>query len=83
MQSEDDSGNESDDGTQGPSGKRRRFNPEALEKRRERRLWEEKKQVVVRFAQLIKAYSRYYSIVDFSDGEEFIIIAMRKSGFSL
>ncbi|XP_013383421.1 cell division control protein 45 homolog [Lingula anatina] len=50
---DEDSGNESD--TSEPSGKRRRFDEAALEKRRERRLWEEKKkQILFEYTQFSK-----------------------------
>ena len=41
FQSDDDSGNESDSSER--SGKRKRFDDEAIERRREKRLWEEQR----------------------------------------
>ena len=41
LQSDDDSGNDSDSSER--SGKRKRFDDEAIERRREKRLWEEQR----------------------------------------
>lgn len=43
FQSDDDSGNDSDDSER--SGKRRRFDDASIEKRREKRLWEENRYI--------------------------------------
>lgn len=45
FQSDDDSGNDSD-GSE-PSGKRQRFDADKLERRREKRLWEEKRSKIL------------------------------------
>lgn len=58
LKSDDDSGNDSDDSER--SGKRRRFDDASIEKRRERRLWEEN-----RWVQLIRKINCKKSVYDF------------------
>ena len=51
MQSEDDSGNDSDSSER--SGKRKRFDDEAIEKRREKRLWDENRFVLYIYTHMV------------------------------
>ena len=51
LQSEDDSGNDSDSSER--SGKRKRFDDEAIEKRREKRLWDENRFVLYIYTHMV------------------------------